>query len=415
MRKQNLLEQTKIHILVIPAWFDTENLLTGIFFHEYCNALCEAAQITLLNFKVHPFRERFRKNNQRAVESEHYKYEILTVDYYNGVPGRLIKSMAGAERGRMIGAAIQAVDRYIHKNGKPDVIHLQSVYNNITPLIGLALSNHLKIPYIVTEHYTSFEKAGDRHFSPLTSFKEVSGIVHRASVRIAVSNYASAYCQKCFDAPFETVYNIIGGDFEHQSPTYLSTVPVPFQFLCIGSLSERKGQVHLVEAFARFSRDVPSSTLVLVGKGSEQEKLEHLIRQHDLSDKVRIINFLEPDQFVRLIDASSVIVSASQSELFGLTIVEGFFRGRPALATFSGGPEELIDDSNGLLCEFADVTGMYRNMRTIYEGYSEYNQLKIREDAVEKFSAHAIVPQMMRIYSNLASAKDTKQASGVIK
>lgn len=409
------MKTRKLNILVIPAWFDTGNLLTGIFFHEYCNALSRDAQITLLNFSVHPFRARFKKKRIKEDVTADRTYDLLTVDYFQKVPGRLVKSMADTEREGMISAALRAVTKHIQSHGKPDIIHLQSVYNNITPLIGAALSKKLDVPYIVTEHYTSFEKAGDRHFSPLTTFEEIRNIVNAASARIAVSNYATAYCGNCFGSNFETVYNIIGGDFNDITPTYFWDLPVPFQFLCIGSLSERKGQVYLLEAFALFCKQVPDSMLTLVGKGPEQATLEQLISRLGIEDKVRIINFLEPGAFVKLMDESSVIVSASQSELFGLTIVEGFFRGRPALATRSGGPEELIEPSNGLLCAYADIEGMYKNMRSIHDHYLHYDLRKISENARAKFSAEAIVPQMMEIYRNTVSAKDTKKAQAAIK
>ena len=61
----------------------------------------------------------------------------------------------------------------------------------------------------------------------------------------------------------------------------------------------------------------------------------------------------------------------------------------------------MINDSNGLITNYADITGMAQNMEAIYKNYEKYNPKKISQDAMSKFSGEAIVPMMIEHYKNV--------------
>lgn len=387
-----------MHVLVIPAWFDISNPLSGIFFHEYCNALAKNAKVTLLNVNCYSFSDRFRKIAKKdAILSR--KYNLINYDYFNPLPGKWLGVSALLQRKQIINRVIRLLNNYQQKETKIDVIHLQSVCNNITPVIGYHLANSLKIPFVVTEHYTSFTEAGEKIFQPFTSFSEVKGIVKHSYLNMAVSNFAARYCMSCFDSPFETVYNIIPNQFI-ESPVCVGQLDKQFRFLCIGTLQERKGQKYLLEAFASIQNDCPDAFLTLIGNGPDKEALLNTSEQLKISKKVEIIDFLPAEEFINMIDRASVIVSASKQELFGLTIIEGFFRGKPAIATRSGGPEELINYTNGMISDYADVNAMAINMKDMYLNYNKYNKKLIQNNAIAHYSESAIIPLMMENYKN---------------
>jgi glycosyltransferase involved in cell wall biosynthesis len=224
-------------------------------------------------------------------------------------------------------------------------------------------------------------------------------------MRIAVSDFASSYCAKCFGVGFETVYNVISNNFLGTNLHTKNKRSSPFSFLCIGDLKKRKGQLYLLKSFAQILSHSNDITLTLIGKGDDGPALLNLAKELGIEDKVKIYNFLPTEKFIEVIDAANVIVSASESELFGLTIVEGFFRGKPALATRSGGPEELINATNGLITNYADVNGMAENMKYMYDHYEDYNPKAISDEAMSKFSEKAIVPIMINNYKKVIEKK----------
>lgn len=393
-----------IHVLVIPAWFDIGNPLAGIFFHEYCNAMTSQCKVTVLNFEHHSFSERFKKDSKED-KIKNKKYHFLKKDYYNPIPGKLFGLNAKFQRKMMLKQTTSLIENYMKQAGKIDVIHIQSVCNNMTPIIAVELSKQFKIPYLVTEHYTSFKEAGDTNYLPYSTFSEIKSIVNKASMRIAVSDFASSYCAKCFDVSFETVYNIISNSFLGTNLHTKNKRSSPFSFLCIGDLKKRKGQLYLIQSFAQIVSHCQDITLTLIGKGDDEPELLNLIKTLGIEDKIKIYNYLPIEKFIEVMDGANVIVSASESELFGLTIVEGFFRGKPALATLSGGPKELINERNGLITNYADVHGMAENMKHMYDHYEDYNPKAISDEAMSKFSEKAIVPIMIENYKKVIGRK----------
>jgi L-malate glycosyltransferase len=101
-----------------------------------------------------------------------------------------------------------------------------------------------------------------------------------------------------------------------------------------------------------------------------------------------------------------VIVSASFYETFGLTVAEGFLRGKPVLSTRSGGPEELIDESNGLLCEVNNVEELKLQLTRIYKNHGSYDSDKIRKDAVAKFSTDKLFTRLNELYAAVLTQKN---------
>ncbi len=384
------------HILVVPAWYDVSDPLVGIFFHEFCNSVSAECKVTLLDFKIHSFSDNF-KSKKKEDRTSGKKYGVLSVDFYNPFPGKWFGLSAYLQRQLATKQTINAVKAYAAQNGAFDLVHIQSVCNNLTPVISVAIARDLGVPYLVTEHYTGFKEAGESMFVPFTSFREINKIVNEAPVRIGVSTFASKFCEEVFCCPFDTVHNIISSDFINR-PLIPLAEKNDFNFICIGAFKQRKGQQYLIRAFAKIIDQYPDMSLTFVGGGAERDNAMNLASELGVRDKIKLASNISAAEYIELLDACSVLVSASDKELFGLTIVEAFFRGKPAIATRSGGPEDLISDENGLMCNFADVDDMARLMRHMYENYSSYDPKKIRNQAIARFSEGAIVPLMMSKY-----------------
>lgn len=396
------------NILVVPAWYDMSDPLVGTFFHEYCNSMSSQCNVTLLDFTHYSFSDTFKRNNKED-KTKGKKYNVLRVDYYNPFPGKWFGLSAYFQRKLATLKTIKLVEEYSKLNGKFDLVHIQSVCNNLTATISVAIANKLDIPYLVTEHYTGFKEAGETMFIPFTTFKEIKNIVQHASVRIGVSSFASRFCEEVFDCSFDTVYNIISSDFI--STPIISDQPKPFNFICIGAFKPRKGQQYLIKAFAEIINECENISLTFVGSGSDKDNAISLAESLGVSNKIKVVSNVSSQEFIQLLDASSVLVSASDKELFGLTIVEAFFRGKPAISTKSGGPEDLINANNGLLCEFADVETMAKQMKYIYNNYTSYNSENIRNQAISRFSEQAIVPIMMSKYQFVLNNFKKKKAN----
>ena len=78
----------------------------------------------------------------------------------------------------------------------------------------------------------------------------------------------------------------------------------PRRFLCVGRLSEAKGQLLLIEAAARLRSKGIQFHLVLAGDGPMRVEIESLIHHHGLDEHVRITGWISSDEVRREILAS---------------------------------------------------------------------------------------------------------------
>ena len=115
-----------------------------------------------------------------------------------------------------------------------------------------------------------------------------------------------------------------------------------FIFGHIGRLSDSKNQGALIEAYARIAAKLPSSRLVIIGEGRMQKALHTLVAQHGLHDRVLMPGFIPKAQLY--LKAFDLFVFPSQSEAFGLALLEAMIARVPVIASSVGGIRELVGD-----------------------------------------------------------------------
>jgi GalNAc-alpha-(1->4)-GalNAc-alpha-(1->3)-diNAcBac-PP-undecaprenol alpha-1,4-N-acetyl-D-galactosaminyltransferase len=126
----------------------------------------------------------------------------------------------------------------------------------------------------------------------------------------------------------------------------------------VGRLIELKGFDVLIRAFHKIHDRIPEYKLVIYGEGNYRGKLEHLINQLSLNDKVLLpglTNHIEQ----KLVNAETFVLS-SRHEGMPNTLLEAMALGLPCVSTnCEMGPAELIDNmKNGILVEVDNIEKM---------------------------------------------------------
>jgi glycosyltransferase involved in cell wall biosynthesis len=111
--------------------------------------------------------------------------------------------------------------------------------------------------------------------------------------------------------------------------------------LSVGRLAPEKNYNLLLRAFAQIapSRNI---RLVIIGDGTEREKLKTLARELQLEDQVELTGFMRnPYAFM---SKASVFVLSSNTEGFGNVLVEALACGCPVVSTdCPSGPREILE------------------------------------------------------------------------
>ena len=104
------------------------------------------------------------------------------------------------------------------------------------------------------------------------------------------------------------------------------------------------------------------------------------------------------EEIVEFLSDSDVFVLASKSETFGVVFIEALSQGLPCITTLCGGPEDIINESNGLLVPVNDINALVKAIIYMLENYTKYDRRKISEDCITHFSSEVISKQLEKIF-----------------
>jgi glycosyltransferase involved in cell wall biosynthesis len=147
----------------------------------------------------------------------------------------------------------------------------------------------------------------------------------------------------------KVIYNGINpAKFAHIRTLYPTRGENSLILLHIGSFSPVKNHELLIEAFSRVEKQIPKIYLWLVGDGAERPKIEELVKDKQIIEKVRFLGIR--DDIPNLLAQADIFVLCSNSEAFPVAILEAMASGLPVVATAVGGvPEAVINGKTGIL------------------------------------------------------------------
>lgn len=170
------------------------------------------------------------------------------------------------------------------------------------------------------------------------------------------------------------------------------TEPVtPFQrnhkFLAIGRLNEVKGFDVLIRAWLDISHE-----LLIIGDGEEQEKLQHLIEQLNLQDRVKLYGY--SDHIHQQLNQAEALIISSHREGGPYTLSEALLLHRPVIGTDVGMMSEFVPSE--FLCEINQSDALhqlikrYINEPDVEQKFSNSFDLAKQQLSFDKMIAHTI-------------------------
>ncbi len=178
------------------------------------------------------------------------------------------------------------------------------------------------------------------------------------------------------DISLESSLDDITGDRQHQ-----------YNVIALGNLRPEKGFDDLLRAFSRTHSNHPDWRLILIGEGSERDKLLALARELAIENAVFLPGRLErPSIFLQQAD---LFVLSSRTEGFPNALLEAMACGLPVISTdCPSGPRDIIEhEVDGVLVPVGDVTALAAQMRRLMSNHELRNQYGVRAKAiVERFN-----------------------------
>jgi glycosyltransferase involved in cell wall biosynthesis len=122
--------------------------------------------------------------------------------------------------------------------------------------------------------------------------------------------------------------------------------------LFLGRLSEKKGVVYLLDAFASLASSRDDLVLLVAGDGEEYELLRSHVDRIGIADSVNMLGYVTGEskkdclQFADLLVLPSIITTDSDSEGLPVALLEGLAAGKICIATDVSGADDILTDGD---------------------------------------------------------------------
>jgi glycosyltransferase involved in cell wall biosynthesis len=146
--------------------------------------------------------------------------------------------------------------------------------------------------------------------------------------------------------------------------------------LYCAKLQPWKRPLDLLEAFAK--ANLSGVYLVFVGEGPQRSELESRVRASGVSDRVRVLGFVNTSQLPAFYHAADLFVLPSSYDSCPLVVPEAMFSGLPVILSDAVlGRVEMIDNGrSGRLYPCGDVASLAGILERIFADTQELQRLK---------------------------------------
>jgi glycosyltransferase involved in cell wall biosynthesis len=244
---------------------------------------------------------------------------------------------------------------------KKNISHLHAHFGTNSTTVALLCQQLGAITYSFTVH-------GPEEFDqPLTLSlpRKIAG----ASFVVAISSYGRSQLYRwCPSEAWSKIHLVRCGVDEAYLNREIEPVDLTQQIVCVGRLSEQKGQILLLQAFGQLIAQGIESQLVLVGDGELRTVLTDLIHKYQLEERVKITGWANTAQVQEYLLSSRALVLASFAEGLPVVIMEALALARPVLSTYIAGIPELVEpDKSGWLVPAGSQEALTAQLKVIME------------------------------------------------
>lgn len=177
------------------------------------------------------------------------------------------------------------------------------------------------------------------------------------------------------------------------------------QILFLSRVHVKKGINFLIEAAAALRSELQGYKILVAGEGDADyvAEMKRMIADNGLQDIVQLVGGVYGDEKWRLFQTSDFFVLPTHSENFGLAIAESLASGTPVITTVGTPWNDLNDTNSGAWIEIGTqpLVEALRRFLALSDEELETMGRNGRKLIEEKYSAHVMAKEMMKVYETL--------------
>ena len=177
------------------------------------------------------------------------------------------------------------------------------------------------------------------------------------------------------------------------------------KIVSIGRLSKEKAPLDLLKVFSILHTNYKDWKLEIIGDGVLKEEMEDFIQLHHLEDSVHLAGFQGKDYINKVLNKSSIYLMTSETESFGIVLLEAMSHGVPCIAFDSAeGAREIISSGdNGYLIKNRNYVAMVKKIEDLIKNPKERKKVGLAgRSSIEKYKGDVVCD----MWVNLIEEKD---------
>ncbi len=385
-------------ILVLPSWYPPDG---GYFFKEHSEAISKTGwQTEVLVNRVVGARKLVQAGLSSLREFRVGEENGLKVarSVYLKVPGNEKLNIR-----RWSHSTLRLFRRYRKKLGSPDLILCHSA--TWAGYAAALIREEFGIPYLVVEHRSFFVWSTPRARQMVKSYHLpfFEKAYRDCDQLVLVSESLLRGLKELFpwiEQKSVVIPNMIREDMF--LPPEKSRVQDPFIFIWAGRLEHVKGIDLLIRAVKGLTSKTERTFEVrLAGRGSLRRELEEMVEREGVPDRVIFLGRISREQMQKEMQGACCFVLPTRYEAFGAVLIEAMATGLPVIATRSGGPDFIVDPSNGILIDPEDVSQLTEAMLQMMQQYDDFDPMAIRSQAMERYGERKVMERYNQLFRGI--------------
>jgi glycosyltransferase involved in cell wall biosynthesis len=301
-----------------------------------------------------------------------------------------------------------------------DVIHIHTPFT--AHYVGIHFGKKLDIPVVETYH-TFFEDYLHHYLPFIPQFisrklaraisrrqcNAVDGIVSPSKPMLdvlkqyGIKTPAEVVATGLDDSSFACV------DGEHFRMSHDIPLTQPM-LLFVGRVAHEKNIGFLLEMHVELIKKHPDALLVITGEGPAEESIKHSIDKLGISNKVRMIGYLDRShELIACYKAADIFVFASKSETQGLVLLEAMAQGTAVVAIAELGTKSILIEGEGVLIAKDDINDFADKVSVLLSDAPKRQMIgeKGRQYAQEKWGAGVLAKKVAKFYKSTINQKSS--------
>lgn len=195
-------------------------------------------------------------------------------------------------------------------------------------------------------------------------------------------------------------------EFEYKDSDFIMIYPADF--------CARKNQVMLFEVMKKLLAESNDFKLLLPGSLALADEFIKKAKEMGVYDSIAFMGYRRDIE--KLVALSDVSLSSARQEGLPINLVEAMAVGNPIVATDVRGNNDLVENGvNGYLVAINDSNTMAEKLLEMYRDRSIIDKFGSESlEMAKKYSEEAVIPELLKIYSELGVLTNVFEKSGVI-